>query len=109
MMVICVKQHLSNTWSSIHEKVKQHLSKISVAYKKSMYFPVKSARQRKMLHSLKQESKTKQCETNNSKLYLLQMVKGTKVKQNHNYKPYALQQPGFIELGYKLATFMFSF
>ena len=24
MMVICIKQHLSNTWSSIHEKVKQH-------------------------------------------------------------------------------------
>ena len=24
MMVICIKQHLSNIWSSIHEKVKQH-------------------------------------------------------------------------------------
>ena len=24
MMVICIKQHLSNVWSSIHEKVKQH-------------------------------------------------------------------------------------
>ena len=24
IMVICVKQHLSNIWSSIHEKVKQH-------------------------------------------------------------------------------------
>ena len=24
MMVICVKQHLSNIWSSFHEKVKQH-------------------------------------------------------------------------------------
>ena len=23
-MVICVKQHLSNIWNSIHEKVKQH-------------------------------------------------------------------------------------
>ena len=23
MMLICIKQHLSNTWSSIHEKVKQ--------------------------------------------------------------------------------------
>ena len=25
MMFICIKQHLSNSWSSIHEKVKQHL------------------------------------------------------------------------------------
>ena len=24
MMVICIKQHLSNIWSSIHKKVKQH-------------------------------------------------------------------------------------
>ena len=24
MMVICIKQHLSNIWSSIHEKGKQH-------------------------------------------------------------------------------------
>ena len=24
MMYICIKQHLSNIWSSIHEKVKQH-------------------------------------------------------------------------------------
>ena len=24
MMVICIKQHLSNIWSLIHEKVKQH-------------------------------------------------------------------------------------
>ena len=24
MMVICIKQHLSNTWCLIHEKVKQH-------------------------------------------------------------------------------------
>ena len=24
MMVICIKQHLTNIWSSIHEKVKQH-------------------------------------------------------------------------------------
>ena len=24
MMLICIKQHLSNTWTSIHEKVKQH-------------------------------------------------------------------------------------
>ena len=25
MMLIYIKQHLSNTWRSIHEKVKQHL------------------------------------------------------------------------------------
>ena len=24
MMIMCNKQHLSNTWSWIHEKVKQH-------------------------------------------------------------------------------------
>ena len=24
MMLICIKQHLSNTWNSVHEKVKQH-------------------------------------------------------------------------------------
>ena len=24
MVVICIKQHLSNIWSSIHEKVRQH-------------------------------------------------------------------------------------
>ena len=24
IMIICIKQHLSNIWSSIHEKVKQH-------------------------------------------------------------------------------------
>ena len=24
MMLKCIKQHLSNIWSSIHEKVKQH-------------------------------------------------------------------------------------
>ena len=39
MMVICIKQHLSNIWSSIYEKVKQHWSWVekSVAYKKSVY------------------------------------------------------------------------
>ena len=26
MLVICLKQHLSNIWSSIHEKVKQRWS-----------------------------------------------------------------------------------
>ena len=38
MMVICVKQHLSNIWSSIHEKVKKHWGWVekSVAYIKSV-------------------------------------------------------------------------
>ena len=36
MMLICIKQHLSNIWSSIHEKGKQRWGK-SVDYKKSMY------------------------------------------------------------------------
>ena len=36
MMVISIKQHQSNIWSSIHEKVKQHSGRVekSVAYKK---------------------------------------------------------------------------
>ena len=44
MMVICIKQHLSNIWRSIYEKVKQHWAWIakSVSYKKSMYFVGKS-------------------------------------------------------------------
>ena len=24
MMVICIKQHLRNIWSSVHEKINQH-------------------------------------------------------------------------------------
>ena len=39
MMVVCIKQHLSNIWSSTHEKVKQHwgwAEKKCVAYKKSV-------------------------------------------------------------------------
>ena len=38
MIDICIKQHLRNIWSSIHEKVKQQrLSwKKSIAYKKSV-------------------------------------------------------------------------
>ena len=39
MMVICIKQHLSNIWGSIHEKVKSNTEaefKKSVAYKKSV-------------------------------------------------------------------------
>ena len=37
--VICIKQHLSNTWSSVHQEVKQHWGWVekSVAYKKSVY------------------------------------------------------------------------
>ena len=36
MMLICIKQHLSNIWRSIYEKVKQHWGWVekSVAYKK---------------------------------------------------------------------------
>ena len=36
IMLLCIRQRLSNTWSSIHEKVKQHWGwvKKSVAYKK---------------------------------------------------------------------------
>ena len=37
MMVMCIKQHLSNIWSSINEKVKQHWGWVekSVTYKKT--------------------------------------------------------------------------
>ena len=44
MMLKSIKQHLSNIWSSIHEKVKQHwhwVEKKSVAYKKSVYYSFK--------------------------------------------------------------------
>ena len=36
MMLICIKQHLSNIWSSVYENVKQHWGWVvkSVAYKK---------------------------------------------------------------------------
>ena len=40
MMLICTKQHVSNTWSSIHEKVKQHwgwVEKKASLIKKSVY------------------------------------------------------------------------
>ena len=40
MILIYIKQHLSNIWSSIHEKVKQHwgwVEKKSVACKKIAY------------------------------------------------------------------------
>ena len=36
LLLICMTQHLSKVWSSIHEKVKQHWEK-SVAYKKSVH------------------------------------------------------------------------
>ena len=37
-MVVCIKQHLSNIWISIHENVKQHWGeKKRVPNKKSMY------------------------------------------------------------------------
>ena len=41
MMLVCIKQYLSNIWSSIHEKVKQLWGwvekKKNVAYKKGVY------------------------------------------------------------------------
>ena len=40
MMFMCNKQHLSNIWSWIHEKVKQHLKK-RVADKKLWVTPNK--------------------------------------------------------------------
>ena len=38
MMLICIKQHLSNIWSSVYENVNQHWGWVekSVAYKKSV-------------------------------------------------------------------------
>ena len=40
IMLICIKQQLSNIWTSVHEKVKQHWGWVakSVANKKSVYF-----------------------------------------------------------------------
>ena len=40
MMVICIKKHLSNIWSLIHAKVKQHWGwdEKSIAYKKKFVF-----------------------------------------------------------------------
>ena len=37
MMLICIKQHLSNIWSSIYENVKEHWGWVekNVAYKKT--------------------------------------------------------------------------
>ena len=38
ILPLCIKQHLSKVWSSIHEEVKQHWGWVekSVAYKKSV-------------------------------------------------------------------------
>ena len=41
MMLICIKQHLSNIWNSIHEKVKQNwgwVEKKKALYKKVRIF-----------------------------------------------------------------------
>ena len=45
MTVICIKQHLSNILSSIHEKVKQNWGWVEkrIAYKKSVYTAIKKA------------------------------------------------------------------
>ena len=37
MMLLFIKQHLSNTWSSIYEKVKQHQLKKALLIRKSVY------------------------------------------------------------------------
>ena len=39
MIVLCIKQHLSNIWSSIHENIKQHWGWVEkrFVYKKSVY------------------------------------------------------------------------
>ena len=38
MVIMCIKQHLSKIWSSIHEKAMQHYGWVekSAAYKKSI-------------------------------------------------------------------------
>ena len=40
MMLTCIKQHLSNIWTSVYKSVKQHWGWVgkSVPYKKSVYF-----------------------------------------------------------------------
>ena len=46
MMGICIKQHLSNIWSLIHEKVKQHwgwVAKKRSLYKKLIFIPEKAS------------------------------------------------------------------
>ena len=40
IMLLCIKQNLSNIWTSVHEKIKEpepELKKKSIAYKKSVY------------------------------------------------------------------------
>ena len=39
IILVCIKQHLSNIWSSIHEKLKQHWGCLEKK-KKSVYFVV---------------------------------------------------------------------
>ena len=36
MIVICIKQHLSNNWGSIYEKVKQHWGWVEEKKKKAL-------------------------------------------------------------------------
>ena len=42
MMLICIKLHLGNIWSSIHEKVKQYWGWVdmNLAYEKSVYLEI---------------------------------------------------------------------
>ena len=41
MVVICIKQHLSNSWSSIHEKVMQHWGWNEKSVYKKIKFSIK--------------------------------------------------------------------
>ena len=41
MVRLCIKQHVSNIWSSIHEKVKQHWAWIEQNQKQSQRCSVK--------------------------------------------------------------------
>ena len=43
MMLRCIKQHLSNIWSSIHEKVKQKKRWKSVGFEKKCAFELKKS------------------------------------------------------------------
>ena len=55
-ILLGIKQYLSNIWSSIHEKVKQHWGRVekSAAFKKSVYshkiIEIKERPQRHLLH-----------------------------------------------------------
>ena len=39
MIVKCIKQHLSNIWSSVHEEVKQHFFFLVTLFRVEFYYP----------------------------------------------------------------------